>query len=159
MKSFYSSFWCSNTFIHVSTLFYEQSICRSFHLLLSGRHYLQQINVPVEVRSPAGNFDTLGKKFVVGFWTAKSKFWVWRFIYFIFTVNFFTKESPSRNIEKKNIFRENPVEVRSFDGTRLVKKPYVYRRYVMLYEHYTLVNISSTALSDVTLLFRWIKMM
>jgi hypothetical protein len=44
------------------------------HLLFSGRHYLQQINVPVEVRSPAGNFDTLGKDFVGGFWSAKSKF-------------------------------------------------------------------------------------
>ena len=35
---------------------------------------------------------------------------------FIRTVDFFTRESPTRNIEKKNIFRENPVEVRSFDG-------------------------------------------
>ncbi len=66
----YSSFWGSNTFIHVSTLFYKQNICQSFHLLFSGRHYLLQINVPVEVRSTAGNFDTLGKKFVGGFWSA-----------------------------------------------------------------------------------------
>ncbi len=117
-KVFYSTFWGSNTFIHVSTLFYEQNICHSIHLLFSGRHYLQPINVPVEVRSPAGNFDTLRKNFVGGFWSAKSKFWFWRFINpdFIRTVDFFTREPPTRNIEKKNIFRENPVEVRSFDG-------------------------------------------
>jgi hypothetical protein len=35
---------------------------------------------------------------------------------FIHMVDFFARESPTRNIEKKNIFRENPVEVRSFDG-------------------------------------------
>jgi hypothetical protein len=39
---------------------------------------------------------------------------------FIRTVDFFTRESPTRNIEKKNIFRENPVEVRSFDGSSFV---------------------------------------
>jgi hypothetical protein len=96
------------------------------HLLFSGRHYLQQINVPVEVRSPAGNFDTLGKTFVGGFWSAKSKFRFWHFMNldFIHTVDFFTRESPTRNIEKKNIFRENPVEVRSFDGI-YVPIPYV----------------------------------
>ncbi len=38
---------------------------------------------------------------------------------FIRTVDFFTRESPTRNTEKKNIFRENPVEVRSFDGIYL----------------------------------------
>jgi hypothetical protein len=41
---------------------------------------------------------------------------------FIPTVDFFTRESPTRNIEKKNIFRENPVEVRSFDGMNKQEK-------------------------------------
>ena len=43
---------------------------------------------------------------------------------FIRTVDFFTRESPTRNIGEKNIFRENPVEVRSFDGI-YVPIPYV----------------------------------
>ncbi len=81
--------------------------------------YISIFPSPVEVRSTAGNFDTLGKNFVSGFWRAKSKFRFWHLIDpdFIRTVNFFTRESPARNIERKNIFRETPVEVRSFDGT------------------------------------------
>jgi hypothetical protein len=56
---------------------------------------------------------------VWGFWSAKSKFRFWHLIDpdVIRTVDFFTRESPTRNIERKNIFRETPVEVRSFDGT------------------------------------------
>ncbi len=30
---------------------------------------------------------------------------------------FFQEGSPNKNMEEKNIFHENPVEVRSFDGT------------------------------------------
>jgi hypothetical protein len=32
-----------------------------------------KLDVPVEVRNPASNFDILGKYFVEGFWSAKSK--------------------------------------------------------------------------------------
>jgi hypothetical protein len=34
-------------------------ICRSFHFLFSKRHYLPDIDVPVEFRNPAGNFTSI----------------------------------------------------------------------------------------------------
>jgi hypothetical protein len=54
----------------LALLFYKLHIYRSFHFLFSLRHYLQIIDVPVEVRNPTGNFDTLRKSFVGGFWSA-----------------------------------------------------------------------------------------
>jgi hypothetical protein len=86
--------WCwQGIWIHLLfsyPLFYKRNICRSFHFLFSGRHCLQEIDVTVEVRNPAGNFDTLGKIFVRGFWSTKSKIWFWHNIDtdFIHTVDF-----------------------------------------------------------------------
>ncbi len=86
--------WCwQDKWIHLLfsyPLFYKRNICRSFHFLFSGRHCLQEIDVPVEVRNPAGNFDTLGKIVVPGFWRTKSKIWFWHNIDtdFIHTVDF-----------------------------------------------------------------------
>jgi hypothetical protein len=37
------------------------------------------------------------------------------------SVDFFQGGSPNNNMEEKNIFHENPVEVRSFDGTLINK--------------------------------------
>ncbi len=37
----------------------------------------------------------------------------------ILHAHFFQGGSPNKNMEEKNIFHENPVEVRSFDGTML----------------------------------------
>jgi hypothetical protein len=38
------------------------------------------------------------------------------------SVDFFQGGSPNKNLEEKNLFHENPVEVRSFDGMHLFKK-------------------------------------
>ncbi len=59
---------------------------------------------------------------------------------FIRTVDFFTRESPTRNTEKKNIFRENPVEVRSFDGTFL-NIYFILVRFVRLFPTYVLCTV------------------
>jgi hypothetical protein len=40
------------------TMFFEQYFCQTCHSLFSGGHDLQNINLPVEVSSPGGNFDT-----------------------------------------------------------------------------------------------------
>ncbi len=46
------------------------------------------------------------------------KILIWHFEGLDFTrsVDFFQGGSPNKNLEEKNLFHENPVEVRSFDG-------------------------------------------
>ncbi len=90
----------------------------SCHALSSGGHYLPEMCVPVEVSSPAGNFDSLGNVFWGDGVVHQSKFWFWhnKGPDFIHPVEFFKRVPPIKNIEKKNIIWENPVEVRCFDG-------------------------------------------
>jgi hypothetical protein len=74
---------------------------------------------------------------------------------FIRTVDFFTRESPTRNIEKKNILRENPVEVRSFDGTDYVHflRSIVFSREVYPVSYLHNIGIESKALTDINNIF------
>jgi|LakMenEpi03Aug12_release.lakeMendotaPanAssembly.Ray.scaffolds.fasta_scaffold4406610_1 hypothetical protein len=44
-------------------MFFEQYSCQTCYLLFSGGQEHQELFVPVEVCSPDGNFDTLGKSF------------------------------------------------------------------------------------------------
>jgi hypothetical protein len=59
---------------YLATLCFTNKIYADLSISCSlERHSLQEIDVPVEVRNPAGNFDTPGKIFVRGFWSTKSK--------------------------------------------------------------------------------------
>jgi hypothetical protein len=44
-------------------MFFEQYSCQTCNTLFSGGEDRQELFVPVEVSSPDGNFDTLGKSF------------------------------------------------------------------------------------------------
>ncbi len=65
-------------------LFYKRYICRSFHFLFYGRHYLQEIVKLMYLskveRNPAGDFGTRGKNFVRGFWSTTWNIWFCHFI-------------------------------------------------------------------------------
>ncbi len=89
-----------------------------------GRHDRHTLFVSVEVSSPDGNFDTLGKSFLPpryelqnqNFYFEIAKTWIlhaWSI--------FFKRAQLTKLWSNKNIFHENPVEVRSFDG--IYKKP------------------------------------
>jgi hypothetical protein len=49
----------------------------------------------------------------------KKIFWHLEDLDFTRSVDFFQGGSPNKNLEEKNLFHENPVEVRSFDGNIL----------------------------------------
>jgi hypothetical protein len=45
-------------------MYFEQYSCQTYPTLFSGEQDRQELFVPVEVRSPDGNFDTLRKSFL-----------------------------------------------------------------------------------------------
>jgi hypothetical protein len=55
--------WAVFSLLRFPTMYFEQYLCQTCHSLFSGGQDRQELFVPVEVSSPDGNFDTLGKSF------------------------------------------------------------------------------------------------
>ncbi len=74
-----------------------------------GGHYRQTLFISVEVSSPDGNFDILGKSFLPMLWISESKFWFWNNKDLDFTrlVDFFQGGSPTKLWSKKIFFMKS----------------------------------------------------